>query len=759
MTHRPPAWLARLVRDYPRHVVVVFVMLTIAAIAIAAGGLSIDTSVEALWVVDDPDREWTRRYKEDYANDEVIVAAFDLGRRFEVEDLAKLSALSEAVEELAGVERVTSLSNISDVRGSGGAIDASELVDLDVLVADPAAFSALVERVRGHRIYHGNVVSEGLDVLAMVIVLEPPNVGKRNVEAAQRAISSLLAEEVPPWRYHLTGYSLVEAESNHRMKQDLVTLSPPTAGVVLLLIFLFARSFFAIGLVVALVVWAEALTHAFYALTGTPINIVTSSVPSLVITVSATYGIYFIGMLQKCADAREPATAVLGLMVRPALVSGASTSVGFLSLYFIDIGAVRALGFGLAVGIFGAVTATLLLLPALIKLRGWQPKPLRYGWLEAFAVVGVRLARRPWLVLCVLVVLIVATVPGLSRLYVDTDPLDYLPEDSSVNIANDFLQERLSGTGVLVITLQGEGPNAAIEPEVTRFAADLLAFLKTTADTGKILSLLDYFYLIDAALRPEASPREAPPTMELAAQYLLTYEMGGDIDDLRPYLSWDRSAQALQLRTSETSSRSTAALVTRIKDFAAQHAPAGIEVRVLGSKVLFAKSAETISSGLIVGFAGAIGVVLLVFLLMLRSLSLALVSIVPNVLPVLFCGAAFGMLEIPISVGTSVVGLIAIGLAVDDTAHVVAHIDRKRGLLGTYRLVGPPIIVTTLALGLGFFIIMASQFQVVAIFGIATSLTLFTALFADVLVLPSLLRLLGYRLQDDAEPADGVDRS
>jgi predicted RND superfamily exporter protein len=113
-------------------------------------------------------------------------------------------------------------------------------------------------------------------------------------------------------------------------------------------------------------------------------------------------------------------------------------------------------------------------------------------------------------------------------------------------------------------------------------------------------------------------------------------------------------------------------------------------------------------------------------------------------MPLLLCGGAIGWLDIPISMGTSLVGCVALGLAVDDTAHVLGHVDAKHALSDIYRLIGPSLVLTTIALCLGFSCMMLSEFESLAIFGLATTITLVIALLTDLLLLPSLLVIAGY---------------
>ena len=135
-----------------------------------------------------------------------------------------------------------------------------------------------------------------------------------------------------------------------------------------------------------------------------------------------------------------------------------------------------------------------------------------------------------------------------------------------------------------------------------------------------------------------------------------------------------------------------------------------------------------------------------------RLTPLALLATIPNLLPIVIGGGLLGWLGVPISMSTSLMGCIALGLAVDDTSHVVGHVSKEEPLEKLYRLVGSPILLTTLALCAGFSALLASEFATVSVLGAAVIVTLLLALLADVLLLPSLLVLAGYpRTQEDRE--------
>jgi hypothetical protein len=274
---------------------------------------------------------------------------------------------------------------------------------------------------------------------------------------------------------------------------------------------------------------------------------------------------------------------------------------------------------------------------------------------------------------------------------------------------------------------------------------DVLAEIEALSYVDRTISFLDYIELIDTVLRPDRLPLRVLPSRELAAQYMLLYESGGDPADYRHYINFERNGMNAFVRSSSLSS----ADILAIRSIAQRHAVAAgdnITIEVRGSLYLLAKAMDSISRTLANGLVTALWLIIVVMMLFLRSVRLAVAAAVPNVIPIVICGGLMGWLGIPLSIGTSVVGCIALGLAVDDTAHVVGHLEHGGNLAEVYRMVATPLLITTLSLSCGFSALLLSQFQPVFVLGAATIVTLIVALACDLLLLPSLLVVIGWPL-------------
>lgn len=422
-------FLQWVVKNHPRKVVLVhFVLIALAGI-LALTQLRVDTTIDGLMSSSDPDFQAMHALKAEFSNDEVAFIAVDLGHPFTRDDLQRLARLTERLAQIPSITEVRSLTNVEDVRGDGaGGLDASPLIDVEALAGlDEAGLARLRERVAAHPLYRNNIVSAELDVVAAVVSYEPPDAGKINIRTATEAIEKLVAEESAGWgeAAWVAGYPLIERESDRLVKQDLLTLGPIVMLVMLGVFYGIARRLFSVVLLFTLSLWTAAVALMYFVVADVPINIITSAVPPILLTTSAVYGIFLLGMLQTMQGLKDPALAIIEIATRPSFLSMSSTVVGFLSMLFIHVDALQEMGVGLALGTIGSFLATLMLLPALIQLADFRPPPVHWRWVERFSTTGVRMARRPWRVILGVTLLVALAVPGLLRLQIDTNPLDY----------------------------------------------------------------------------------------------------------------------------------------------------------------------------------------------------------------------------------------------------------------------------------------------------------------------------------------------
>jgi hypothetical protein len=201
------------------------------------------------------------------------------------------------------------------------------------------------------------------------------------------------------------------------------------------------------------------------------------------------------------------------------------------------------------------------------------------------------------------------------------------------------------------------------------------------------------------------------------------------------------------VRTSLTGSNEIEHTLARIREYVSKQFPSRFHVEATGSLVLLTGTASDIVAGQIKSLSLALVVIFAIMALMYLSVRVALLAIVPNVVPIVVFFGAMGWSGIYLNLGTSLIAAIALGIAVDSTIHYMARLnlelkkttEQEAVIVKTLGTVGIPILYATLALLAGFLIFGLSNFVPIQQFGLLASLTMGTALLTNLLLLPALL--------------------
>ena len=255
-----------------------------------------------------------------------------------------------------------------------------------------------------------------------------------------------------------------------------------------------------------------------------------------------------------------------------------------------------------------------------------------------------------------------------------------------------------------------------------------------------------------------------PASRELAAQYLLLYELslpfGLDLDN---QIAVDRSATRMTVATQTLSSNEVIALDRRALQWLADRAPNIVSPKSAGFTLMFAHLGRRNIVAMLMGTTIALVGISLVLVFALRSLRLGLASLVPNLVPGALGFGIWGLTVGEVGVSLSMVSAMTLGIVVDDTVHFLSKYRRARRELGcappdavrvAFRSVGRALLTTSLVLVAGFIVVSLSSFELNAGMGKLTALVIALALFADFFLLPPLLMKID-KDSDTSAPTPG----
>jgi predicted RND superfamily exporter protein len=662
---------------------------------------------------------------------------------------------------------------------------------LDPLPPDDAALAARARAMLAEPTVVGNVLAP--DGRASVLAVRTRFMSEEDSDRLHFALHDLVAaHDAPGFQVRLGGGPSIDAAVNVMMLRDMLTLIGGSSLAMLAVLFFLFRRVVAVIAPIVVVSLAVIWTSGLMALTGMPLGMLSSMLPAFLFVVGIGDSVHVLAVhaTRRRAGATPDqaiidAVAATGL---PVLFTTLTTMVGLASFKFAAVVAIRQLGYAGAFGVAMALLNTLVVLPLALSFIGGAPAPerppqprgaARTDLITRFLVFCFGLSeprpgaptRRRNLTLAVSAALFVLSLFGVAQLRVAHDPLQWFDDDVEVRVATERIDATIGGMATANVLIEATEPGTLRDLEVLKALA---AFERYVLDyrepaTGEAIvhnatSLLDPIRETHRALH--GGGREAwrlPDDQRAASDLMLLFENAGPTE-LTRLMNANATLADMTFRASWREASAYGPLVAHIDAGIARYlAPlhGRVTARSTGGVYTFYSVVTTLVADLARSFGVALVVITLLMGLFLRDMRLGLVAMVPNLLPIVFVIAFMGATGIPIDLNSLLIASIAIGIAVDDTIHLLhhfeAHLDRGAGveasLLAARRDAGRAVVATSLLLMLGFFIFAGAEIEPVRRFGVLVGLTVVMALLTDLITLPALLRLL-YRRRAAADPAD-----
>jgi predicted RND superfamily exporter protein len=345
-----------------------------------------------------------------------------------------------------------------------------------------------------------------------------------------------------------------------------------------------------------------------------------------------------------------------------------------------------------------------------------------------------------------LIVFCVAAI-GIFRLRVDSNFLSEFSDKVQVKRETRYVDEVMGGTISYSYVFDAGKDDGILEPAVLREIEALQNKADTMGIVMKTYSVVDLLKDINMSFHDEDPAYYIlPETANQTAQYLLVYEMSGG-DELENYITPNYSKANLEIRTTMADASEIKELVAELDRFLAARPSAALVPAMTGIGALWFRLIDYIADSQIQGFLLAFCVIAVMMCLLFSSVRVGLLSMIPNLAPVVITLGAMGWAGIPLDYVKLMIGCIAIGIAVDDTIHLVAryqhafrqHGDYEEALRRSLSHVGRALFITSIVLVSGFLVFLNSLMDSLAQFGVLVASTISVALLTDFLLMPSLI--------------------
>ena len=763
------------------------VALAIGALAgslYLAGGMQIDNSYVAYFNPSDTTYLEYERYRDEFGSDEVSYILYHAPGiehgPWNYEVMQKLVALTEALEEeVPFIYEVTSLANAELMVGDGDDIEIHKLSD--EFPESQAELLALRDLYLQKPMMVGGIVDAKAEYAAIMIEMDRSSTdpleeirldpeggdGLDNLypQVTDQKIAEILARpEFEGIEFFHSGDVPLNAAFNVIIETEGPILDLITAAVIAALLTFFFRSVVGVLAPIIVVQLSVIMTVAFIVAVGWKLDLSFSGTPTLLTVIGVAHSVHILSefrhRFRKLGDRREALVKTMYLVGTPCLFTSVTTAIGFASMVVAPIKTISRSGVYSAFGVMAAFFLSFTLLMALLSFGRRTPKVRAAANEEAGGNLGDRalerllqasvslVSRHRRAVLASFGAAFALSLAGIVQIGADSNWLNDFSERMELKHITIKVDEVMGGVTNLLILFDSGEPDGVKNPEVLRdiervqnWANQQEIVRKSYAITDILKDLNQTFHGNDPAWH------KLPESRELAAQYLVLYESAGGAD-ADEYVTSDYQVASLELRLALGMTSETADLISGIEDLLRTQPLEASTIEFTGIGMLWVKLLGYIVESQVFGFTLAFVVIAAIMILLFRSFATGLIAMVPNVSPVFLTLGIMGWLGIPLDYNKVSIAAVAMGIAIDDTIHVMTRVRYEFFRLGNYEAalreglmdVGRALLITSIALVLGFLVLTGSILHSNAIRGVLLASTIVTALIADFLLMPALIQ-------------------
>ena len=458
--------------------------------------------------------------------------------------------------------------------------------------------------------------------------------------------------------------------------------------------------------------------------------------------------------------------------LKPCVYAVLTTMAGFGSLVLSDILPVRTFGWMMIGGLVVSLIVTFVLFPSLVMLIGKEQVRdrvlRRFSLTSAFAGFT---ESHGWLILGLSGAVLILSLIGISRLGVENRFIDYFKDSTEIHQGLTVIDRDLGGTSPLDVIIEFESAESFSSPSESEpdDIDDIFAEFDDAADDEKYWFTSEKMRRIKTVHEYLDALPETGKVLSLAAVLAIAEKLkgGGELDSFElallysetsdefkrmlidPYVSVENNEVRFTIRVRHSAKDLRRdALLKKIKsDVAGVIDIDGEHVRLAGMTVLYNNMLQSLFSSQIKTLGITVGLLTGMFLVLFRSIRIAVIAMVANLLSIAVVLGFMGWFDIPLDMMTITIGAIGVGIAVDDTIHYIHRFKREfqkdfdyvASMHRCHNSIGHAMLDTSITITIGFSILALSNFVPSVYFGLLTGLAMLIAVVAALTLLPQML--------------------
>ncbi len=675
------------------------------------------------------------------------------GQVFTADTLALVQQMTGELWQTPYSLRIDSLTNFQHSAGQQDDLVVGPLLESGQQLT-PAVINNIRQISLQEPLLLQRLISKDGTVTAINISLKfPDTISDADIRQSYQHVSALIdkyQQKHPQVDFYLTGVVALNYSFSMEAEQDSIRLIPLMFIALVLMLLWLLNSVYATLATLVVILSSITMTLGVAGWTGYFISVTTVNVPIFIMTLAVADSVHLVLSMQRAQRqgmAKEQAVqyAVSHNFV-PVILTSVTTAIGFLTFNFSEVPILRDLGNLTAFGVILVCALSLTLLPSLLAILPAPVQPARSDR-KAMNLLGTFLLKWHKPVFAAGFIVTVMSGFSLSLNVVNDEPLKYFSPETTFRQANDFMEQRLSPGMTIDIMLESGEPGGINTPEFLQRVQELKEWLSLQPEIVHVVSVTDIYKRLNKNMNgDQAGYDQLPQQRELAAQYLLLYEMslpkGLDMGNL---VDIDKSAVKSSATIRNLGSKELIELEKRIQNYLETRTDYNYSLS--GAALMFAHISENNMNSMLLSLPLAIALISLLLAIVFRSWQIGCLSLLANLIPGIIGFGIWGIYRGEINLGLSVVASMALGLIVDDTIHFICNYRRARSqghntseaVQLTLTNIGFAIWTTSVVLIIGFGILLFSSFRLNADMGMLTALIILVALFTCMILFPAFL--------------------
>ncbi|WP_019615706.1 efflux RND transporter permease subunit [Psychromonas ossibalaenae] len=689
------------------------------------------------------------------ADNVVILITPKDGQVFNQKTLSSVEWLTNEAWQIPFSSRVDSLSNFQYTYALDDDLVVGDLIENAAAKSDKQ-LAEIKQIALNEPLLLNSAISADAKVTAVNVTINLPegdSEGSPKVIAYTRNLISQLEQSNPDIEVRLTGLVAMDNAFMEASMADMGSLTLIMFALILIGLLFFLRSITATLTILMIILLSIVSTMGFAGWLGVQLTPVSASAPTIVMTIVVANAVHILlSMIHNMRAGMEKRSALsesLRVNMQPVVLATITTMVGFLTMNFSDVPPFHHLANMVAVGVLISFMLSMTLLPWLLMLFPVRVKVSKNKTSNGIKVIGEFVINRRKQVLWSMTGLTVLLCSLIPLNIVNDKIWEFFDQSVAFRVDTDYASDHLTGPYNIEYGLDSNQPGGASDPEYLQVLEQYRSWLYQQPEVVHVNVLSDIMKRLNKNLHgDDPDLYRLPADRELAAQYLLLYEMSLPYGlDLNNQINVDKSGTRVTVSLHNLSNNEMIAFNARAEAWLHNAAP-WINVTSGSPQFMFSHISLRTVKQMTGGVAFALALISLLILISLRSLKIGIISLVPNLVPPLMSFGLWALLVGEIGFALALSVSMIIGIIVDDTVHFLSkymrgrrekQLNAEQAVRYAFTNVGPALFITTAVLTAGFSVLMLSTFKLNFELGLITAMTISIALVVDLLLLPALL--------------------